>query len=142
MPAICATELKYTCPIVNKKSYMAFVPATVLAAGIAVLSLWENPCLPEGFAGSDKMWHGLMYALLSAALMGGFILIRQARIRMYVYAVLAASAYGALLELLQHCCTATRTGEMMDVYADCLGAIIGVLVVALLYYGRRCVKRK
>lgn len=138
---ICVTELKSICLIATKKSYMAFMPAALIAAGIAVASLWEYPCFPDGFAGSDKLLHGLMYALLSAALMGGFVLIRQARITTYVYTVLATAAYGAIMELLQHFCTSSRTGELADVYADCLGAFIGVLVIALLYYGRRRVKR-
>jgi hypothetical protein len=30
---------------------------------------------------------------------------------------------------------------MADVYADCLGAIIGVLLIALLYYGHHRIKR-
>ena len=51
-------------------------------------------------------------------------------------------AYGALMEILQRYCTLTRSGEMADIYADCLGAIIGALFIALLYYGRRRVKNK
>ena len=82
------------------------------------------------------MLHGLMYSLLSAALMGGFVLIRRARIRNYVLVVLGATLYGVLMEVLQHYCTVSRSGELADVYADCLGAIIGVLLIALVYYGR------
>ena len=47
------TEPKYISPIVNLKSYMAFLPAVLVAAGIAILSLWENPQMPETVAVND-----------------------------------------------------------------------------------------
>lgn len=134
---ICVMEPKYTSPIVAKKSYLAFIPAVLVAAGIAVASLWEYPIVPNELMGSDKVLHGLMYALLSATLMGAFVFIRRARISMYVYVIIACTCYGALMEVLQRFCTFYRTGEMADIYADSLGAIIGALFIALLYYGRR-----
>ncbi len=142
MREIYVTERKYTCPIATKKSYMAFVPAVLVAVGIAVLSLWENPVLAPQLTMSDKVLHGLMYSLLSAATMGGCVLIRRTQIRTYVRVVLAATLYGILLELLQHFCTVSRTGELADVYADCLGAIIGVLLIAFLYYSWRQLRSK
>jgi len=107
-----------------------------------VASLWEQPCLPAGFAGSDKLLHGLMYAILAAATMGGMVVIRRTQIRSYMGVVIGATLYGALLELLQHFCTEYRTGDIVDVYADCLGALAGVLFIALLYYSRQQFKHK
>ena len=140
MPAICVTELKSISPIAPLKSHMVFLPAALIAAGIAVLSLTESTHMPS-VALSDKVLHGLSYALLSAALMGALVYNRHARIRTYLYVCLATTAYGILMEALQRFCTLTRTGEMADVYADCLGAIIGVLLIASLYYGHRRIKR-
>jgi VanZ family protein len=49
----------------------------------------------------------------------------------YVYVWLSVTAYGALMEILQHFCTVTRSGEMADLYADMIGALAGVALVAM-----------
>lgn len=141
MPVICVMVLKFISPIAPLKSYMAFVPALLIAAGIAVLSLTESTQLPS-VSLSDKVAHGLGYALLSASLMGALVYNRHGRIRSYLYVCMATTLYGALLEVLQHFCTLSRTGELADLYADCLGAIIGVLLVALFCYGRRRIRHQ
>ena len=41
----------------------------------------------------------------------------------------SVTAYGGLMEILQRFCTLTRSGEMADLYADFLGAVIGVIIV-------------
>lgn len=128
MPAICVTESKYISPIVSKKSYMAFMPAVVLAAGIAVLSLTEASQMPSVQV-NDKLVHALMYALLSASLMGAWVYTRRTRVLYYIGACVGATAYGALMELLQTCCTLTRSGDGMDVLADFAGALVGVLIM-------------
>ena len=141
MRVIFVTELKSISPIAPLKSYMAFVPAMLIAAGIAVLSLTESNHLPS-VSLNDKLAHGLSYALLAASLMGALVYNRHGRIRTYLYVCVATTSYGVLMEALQRFCTLSRTGEMADVYADCLGAIIGVLLIALLYYGRHRMRRK
>lgn len=141
MPAICVTVLKFISQIAPLKSHMAFVPALLIAAGIAVLSLTESTNLPS-VSLSDKVVHGLAYALLSASLMAALVYNRHGHIRTYLYVCVATTLYGALLEALQRFCTLSRTGELADLYADCLGAIIGVLIVAFFCYGRRRIKHQ
>ena len=131
MPVTFVTELKYTSPIANSKSYMAFLPAVLVAAGIAVLSLWENPQMPEAVAVNDKLAHTLMYAVLALALIGAFVSIRRTTPAVYAAAWTIVTAYGALIEILQHFCTCSRSGEMADLYADALGALIGILCVLI-----------
>ena len=41
------------------------MPAVLVTAGIALLSLWENPQLPPSIAADDKIVHGLMYMCLA-----------------------------------------------------------------------------
>lgn len=127
----CATEPKYISPIVNKKSYMAFIPAVLVAAGIAIVSLWENPCVPEPMAVNDKLAHLLMYVVFALTLMAAFVAIRRTSILVYSSVWGLITAYGALIELLQRFCTLSRSGEMADLYADALGALIGILLVFL-----------
>lgn len=136
MPETCATELKFTSPIAAKSSYMAFLPAVLIAAGIAFLSLWENPQMPPMMQASDKVMHSIAYALLSISLMAAWIKT-HAPIRSYhspVVILLAVTVYGGLIEVLQRFCTLTRTAEMADLIADFVGAFIGILIVILLYY--------
>jgi len=114
---------------------MAFLPAVLLTAGIAFLSLWEQPHLPREIAMHDKIMHGLMYTLLAVSWM-----IPIARLKSQVsnlkFQIVSAvgvcvgvTIYGGLMEILQRFCTLTRSGEMADLYADALGALIGVTIV-------------
>ena len=129
MPATSVTELKYISPIANSKSYMAFLPAVLVAAGIAILSLWENPQMPDAVTVNDKLAHTLMYAVLALALMGAFVSIRRTTLAVYVSVWLFATGYGALIEVLQRFCTLSRSCEVADLCADSLGALIGILCV-------------
>ena len=113
------------------KSYIAYLPAALVAAGIAIVSLWENPHIPNAVTLTDKTWHLILYVVLGLALMAEFVANRHTRVYHYVLAFLCVTAYGALMEILQHFCTLTRSGEMADFYADAIGALIGVALVGL-----------
>ena len=130
MPATYVTELKYTSPIATDKSYMAYMPAVVVAAGIAVLSLTEASHMPSVQL-NDKLVHGVMYGLLASCWMAALVYNGRVRVPYYVFTCVCATAYGALMEVLQRYCTLTRSGEMADLFADFAGALIGVTLVAL-----------
>ena len=72
---------------------------------------------------SDKLMHGVMYLLLAVSWM--------IPVRRPVWVCVAVTLYGGLLELLQHTCTLTRSGEWFDLLADFIGALIGVLLMIL-----------
>ena len=135
MPVTSVTELKSTSPIATNKSYMAFLPAVLMTVGIAVLSLWEAPHLPREVAMHDKIMHGLMYSLLAISwcvpVVRCKILDLRFKIFNYTVVCLGVTAYGALMEILQRFCTLTRSGEMADLLADFIGALIGVIIVVL-----------
>ena len=65
MQAIYVTELRFISLTVTKKTIISFMPAVLVTAGIALLSLWENPQLPPSIAADDKIVHGLMYMCLA-----------------------------------------------------------------------------
>ena len=139
MPVICVTELKYICLIVRKRSYMTFIPAVLLTVAIAVVSLWESPQVPVGFRMSDKLIHGLMYTLLAITWMIPVAHKCPSHLspftrHLYLFTCACVTLYGGLLELLQHYCTRTRSGEWEDFLADFIGALVGVVLVALLRY--------
>ncbi len=131
MPAICVTEPKYTSPIATDKPYMAFMPAVLVAAGIAVLSLAESSHMPSAQV-NDKLVHGVMYLVLSGALMGAFAYTGRTRTRYYITTCALATLYGGLMELLQQYCTLTRSAEWTDWLADFLGAAAGTGIVLLI----------
>ena len=112
---------------------MTFVPAVLLTAGIAILSLTESTRMPA-VSLNDKLVHGFMYTLLAVAWALPLIKskITNQESSTYRLVLLGTTLFGALMELLQHYCTLTRSGEWMDLLADFLGALVGVSIVALL----------
>ena len=80
---------------------------------------------------NDKVVHGLMYAVLAAAWLVPMMLRARPRVRTYLYVCVGATLYGALMEVLQHYCTLTRSGDMADLVADFIGAAAGVSMVVL-----------
>ncbi len=120
MPVICVTELKYTCPIVRNKSYMNYLPGVCATVVIAIMSLTESSYMPS-VSLNDKVIHALLYAALAAA---WWLAIKRP-----VWIIVGVTLYGALLELFQHYCTLTRSGEWLDLLADFLGALIGTMIV-------------
>jgi VanZ family protein len=129
MPVICAL-------VRNCKSYIAFLPAVLLTVAVAVVSLWESPHVPRAMAIHDKLMHGLMYTVLAISWAVPIAKFQISNIKYqisnYLLVCLCVTAYGALIEVLQRFCTLTRSGEMADLLADFIGALIGVAIVALL----------
>ena len=131
MPETCVTELKFTSPIANIKSYRTYIPAVFLTVGVVMVSLWENPQLPPAIGESDKLMHALMYALLAVAWIIPVKQCLRASAWPYIFMWLGVTLFGALMEILQHWCTRTRSGDWADVLADAIGALLGIAVVAL-----------
>jgi VanZ family protein len=131
MPVICVTVLKSICPIAKPNSHIEFIPAVLTAIVIAIASLWEQPQEPPAFAINDKLVHGVLYAMLAISMIAAVSRDARTRVLPYIYTCVIATSYGALLEILQRFCTLTRSGEMADLYADAIGAIIGVLLVCI-----------
>ena len=128
---ICVTVLKSICPIAKPNSHIEFIPAVLTAIVIAIASLWENPQMPQAITVSDKLVHGVLYAMLAISMIAAVGRDARTRVLPYIYTCVIATSYGALMEILQRFCTLTRSGEMADLYADAIGAIIGVLLVGI-----------
>ena len=129
---ICVTVLKSICPIAKPNSHIEFIPAVLTAIVIAIASLWENPQIPPAVTISDKWAHGVLYAVLAISMIAAVSRDARTRVLPYIYVCVIATSYGALMEILQRFCTLTRSGEMADLYADAIGAIIGAAVIAIL----------
>lgn len=145
MQAIYVTELRYISLTVTKKTIISFMPAVLVTAGIALLSLWENPQLPPSIAADDKIVHGLMYMCLAVVwLVPIQVHLRKRKLLLLTYCTVWAcvTAYGVLMEMLQRFCTLTRTGEMADVYADAIGALGGLFICLVLVLIRHFLTKK
>ena len=110
------------------------MPAVLLTVGITVISLWENPQMPQTVSLSDKAMHGIMYCLLTITWMLPESRRCPSHWTPYLYVCLGVTFYGGLMEALQRFCTLTRSGEMADLLADFIGACVGVALVALYRY--------
>ena len=119
---ICVTEPKFTYPIVRSRSYMNYIPAVCITVGIAIMSLTESSYMPS-VSLNDKVIHALLYAVLAAS---WWLAIKRP-----VWIIVGVTLYGALLELLQHYCTLTRSGEWLDLLADFVGATIAIILAIL-----------
>ena len=117
---ICVTEPKFTYPIVRNRSYMNYIPAVCITVGIAIMSLTESSYMPS-VSLNDKLMHAILYACLAAS---WWLAIKRP-----VWIIVGVTLYGALLELCQHYCTLTRSGEWLDLLADFVGALIGTMIV-------------
>ena len=99
---------------------MNYIPAVCITVGIAIMSLTESSYMPS-VSLNDKLMHALLYAVLAAA---WWLAIKRP-----VWIIVGVTLYGALLELCQHYCTLTRSGEWLDLLADFVGALIGTMIV-------------
>ncbi len=112
---------------------MAFIPAALVAAGIAVLSLIEQPTVVTPIPVNDKLAHGLMYAVLATSLIIPLLCtpnpLTSNPLILYLSVFVGSTLYGLLMEALQRYCTLTRSGNMADLLADLVGALIGVTIV-------------
>jgi len=134
MPVISVTVLKSICPIANCKKYWTFLPAVLFTAAVAYLSLTESAQAPS-VALNDKLIHGLMYTVLAISWILPLkftITNHQSPITHYAVVLLGTTVFGGLMELLQHFCTLTRSGEWLDLLADFVGALIGVIIIAII----------
>ena len=77
--------------------------------------------------GSDKNYHFLAFALL-------VIPLTFQNLKNAYWLLPVAVVFGAIIELLQP--HLGRHGELNDLYADAFGALIGVILVALVKLGK------
>ena len=122
-----------------RREIITYIPAVLVTVGIAILSLMESNYVPRSLSAQDKLLHGAMYLFLAVSWMAPVAKMFPSRFMPCLWVWIGVVAYGALMEILQRYCTLTRSGEMADLYADMLGALIGVLLVLLI---RKIANRK
>lgn len=120
-----------------KASYLKRYPLThFLTAVILVLSLAPIPEVPqlEGLTLADKWAHIIMYFGFSVTIWWEYLHQHRQRSwkRLLVGATLAPAVMSGLLELAQEYLTNCRSGEWLDLLANCVGVSLGALVGTML----------
>lgn len=94
---------------------VAFCVTVLLAAIVAVATLTPSENLPSA-PGSDKLHHFLAFGAIAFPM-------ALARPRAFLWIVLAVSAYGGGIEIVQS--HVGRHGNIMDALANAIGAFCG-----------------
>ena len=82
----------------------------------------------------DKWVHFVMYGSLTFAIYIDRRIIKQDINTIFIFfAFLFPTILGGLLEIIQEYCTTIRTGEVLDFYADAIGALIGTIISLLIW---------
>ena len=128
--------------IMNSSRFTRFLPwwLLFLAWGGAIVWLSLTPTPPvikTPLLGWDKFQHLAAYGMLT--LLGGraFGGVIHGRMRTWLAAAVAATAFGALMEFAQLMFTRHRTAEVGDLLADLTGAALVYLFFRFLNAGSR-----
>jgi len=109
-----------------KAMLRAWAPVVLYASLVLILSLMPAQGGPAGY--EDKFYHGTAYLVMACVFLRALYMTRPVgAFAAAVAAVLFASSFGAMVELLQSL-TATRTAEVLDALANGAGAAVGSLI--------------
>lgn len=104
---------------------------------ILLLSSLPSDNLPgSSFNGIDKAVHFVLYLLLSHMLIVAFkkqIRFSSLRFNGVLIAVIISVFYGLFIEVLQGTIFVSRSIELLDIFANSIGALAGVLSFRLVY---------
>jgi len=112
---------------------LLFWRLTSFGGAITLLYLCLTPAPPQlhGPLGLDKLQHAGAFGLFTFLIFKVFRLQNIPLIRSCWFAVLSATFWGGLIELLQGCLTINRTADLLDFFADVIGSILVVLFLYL-----------
>ena len=99
---------------------------TVILTGVSIIERDSLPKVPI-FPMRDKLAHFLAYFVL-AVLWGAFWLRRKTPAflnRFLPIMLVAAFIYGTIIEVLQGEITQSRSADVYDILANCLGMLVG-----------------
>ena len=115
-----------------------FIPAICCGLIILVLSLMPGSSLPSfsfiDLFQPDKLGHFVAYGVFTASLLYGFVqqvlpekIARQTVIKVFLFAI----SYGVIIELMQYSIFTSRNFEVLDIIANIIGCLVGVLSLKL-----------
>jgi len=75
----------------------------------------------------DKLIHGFLYCVLFILVLIG---VKESMKFPFLITFIYCVLYGLLIELIQHFLIKDRLGEVNDIYANLVGAFIGIIIAA------------
>lgn len=112
------------------KNYFISIFVSLCVVVLSVIPLPEDPPLGD-VPLIDKWVHFVMYGGVSCAVWYDYYRKRKHTgftVQAFVLAVMYPLALGGVLELVQEYLTSTRTGDLIDFYADAVGVGIGFVL--------------
>ena len=108
----------------------------MLVAFASLFSFSEEHVPRFSIPNFDKIVHFGFYFIM--VLLGVFALKEQFKKRLVrykarFYVFLFAVGYGIVIEVVQHVFTMTREGDVLDVIANVIGALLGMLTSRILF---------
>lgn len=110
---------------------------------ITFLSLhsFKDNDLPDlGIPNMDKLVHFVFYAM--ATFLGGLFIRERTRGEKGLKPTLILIGilmiiYGMVIEVIQYGFTTSREGNVFDVLANCMGTLVGILTIVIIFKGER-----
>ncbi|WP_145758404.1 VanZ family protein [Sediminicola sp. YIK13] len=124
---------------------IAFISWMVFITLLSLFSFSEGD-LPEfELPFVDKLVHFIFYFM--AALLGALFIRERTKgkndmMKSILTIVIAVVLYGIIIEVLQSELTVDREGDVFDVMANTIGALVGALAIKLVFSGKRQLKWK
>lgn len=109
----------------------AFLPAIGWALFIFTLSAGPGISLPVEWwklFSPDKWGHAIVYGILSVLILWGFAKIGKTGSPFVFWGFSIAAGYGIAMELMQYTFFPGRYFEVLDIIANIIGSIIGLVL--------------
>lgn len=110
----------------------SFIPVILWALIILGLSITPSSELPDpNIRFADKWAHFLVYGILSFLLIKNskkYLQTAQISFRLWSVLFLLSTSYGIIIEVIQHYLIPSRFGEWQDALANCVGALLGMVI--------------
>lgn len=117
-------QLRIMLHLLGDKSRVWLAIAAHISATVAML--WPSPDLPDiDVPMVDKWAHFLVFGVLY--FLWALALQNRRSFRLNVGLVLALLLYGIIIEVIQEHWSVTRTGDVIDVLANCIGILLGLI---------------
>lgn len=111
------------------KGKLKIVFAITITIAILLLSLLKLPQYKTNISNLDKWQHSFAYFILSISWL---LVFYQKPNKKYIIVFLCIF-FGIIIEILQEVLTGYRTGDVLDILANSVGVIIGLLFFIQIY---------
>lgn len=111
------------------KGKLKIVFAITITIAILLLSLLKLPQYKINISNLDKWQHSFAYFILSISWL---LVFYQKPNKKYIIVFLCI-LFGIIIEILQEVLTGYRTGDVLDILANSVGVIVGLLFFIQIY---------